>query len=200
MDTFQSVLCFCLWSASRYNLVKQISSHADRILWLNEQCCYNKWEGSGHQGKNLLSSWRPESGHAGSSFFHHVARQPIEEKGTKLVWPDVFFRKPGWLLPSIFLFVLLSINPIFTRPTPRVRCYPKCKQKWKFIVLCYLSITPVSNKDHKLVSFHSITWNMGTKSFSFSNITKLHSLEFWKIHDRGEFYGMWIIFQQKVKK
>ena len=136
-----------------------------------------------------------QSWHAGSFFFHHVACQPIEEKDTKLVWHGLFFRKPGWLLPSIFLFVLLPINPVFTRPIPYVRCYPKCKQKWKFTFLCYLSVTSVSNKDHMLVSFHSITWNMGTKSFSFSNITELRSLEFWKIHDRGEFYAMWIIFQ-----
>lgn len=89
---------------------------------------------------------------------------------TGMAW---FVLQKTWMVATQYISVCPSINPVFTRPIPHVRCYPKCKQKWKFTFLCYLSVTSVSNKDHMLVSFHSITWNMGTKSFSFSNITEL---------------------------
>lgn len=117
--------------------------------WMDQRCCV-KWEGSVHQE----GTWSlPEDQRADMLDVPSFTTQPVNPSKKKKKEKNLKKRTPncyGTIYSSTNLdgfpvyFCLSfcpSINPIFTRPIPCVRCYPKCKQVeiYCFVVsFCYL--------------------------------------------------------------
>lgn len=147
VDTFQSVFCFYSWPASWYKSVKNSALRWMEFCDWTDQCCCVKREGSvSHRGIYSLTeewelTWLPTH----------------QEEETQLAWQHLLFHKLNCsyryisVCPSAHLSNQDLLDPYHLSATML------SASKGEFTALWYLSATSQDNKDHRLVSFHSVT-------------------------------------------